>query len=348
MTTDATRWYVATVQLSDFQFELPPGAIARYPSERRDGARLMRLARNGGAIDSTGSVPALLDCVRPGDCWVINDTRVRAARLHVRKPTGAKIELLVTTARGEDAEAIYRASKPLKAHQELIAERSGDRILVAENLGGGCVALKLPEPIDVLLERAGEIPLPPYLGRAPEPSDLERYQTVYAEEPGAVAAPTAGLHFTRELMGDMTARGASFARVTLHVGPGTFRPIRSADIREHQLDSEQYRVSAQAAETINAARRVVAVGTTCVRVLESCCDPNGLIEPGCGDTALYVTPGYSFRRVDALMTNFHLPGSSLLVLVAAFCGLEATLAAYRRAVEEGFRFYSYGDVMFIS
>lgn len=334
--------------LSDYQYVLPPEAIARFPAERREGARLMMMSRKTGTVDPERRIPHLLEAVRPGDCWVINDTRVRPARVHVRKPTGARIELLITAARGLDAEAMYRASKPLRAGQALECEHSDDRVEVVENLGGGRVSLRLSDQADALLERAGRVPLPPYIDRAPEPSDRDRYQTVYADEPGAVAAPTAGLHFTPELMGAMEGRGARFARVTLHVGPGTFRPIRTEDIRDHTLHAEDYRVSSEAAATINAADRVVAVGTTSVRVLESLADDEGRVAAGAGSTELFVTPGYRFRAVDALLTNFHLPGSSLLILVAAFAGLEATLAAYRRAVSEGFRFYSYGDAMLIS
>ena len=334
------------MQLSRFHYTLPPDRIAQHPAERRDGARLLRLDRATGAIATGETVADLVSHVREGDCWVINDTRVRPARLLTRKPSGARVELLVIELRGAQAVAMYGASKPLKPGQELICDAHGETVRVIENLGGGRVLVDLWS--EDVLEAAGQIPLPPYISRAPDARDRERYQTVYADEAGAVAAPTAGLHFTPELMAAMEARGATFARVTLHVGPGTFRPIREEDVTNHVLDAEPFVVTEDAADAVNRAKRVVAVGTTAVRTLEAAADGPRRIRSQRGRTGLYITPGYAFQVVEAMLTNFHLPGSSLLVLVAAFAGLDPALAAYARALDEGMRFYSYGDAMLIS
>ncbi len=337
------------MRLTRFQYSLPQDRIAQFPADRREDARLLQLGRHSGAIGTHARISALPSLVQPGDCWVINDTRVRPARLLTRKPTGGRVELLVLSVRGRRAEAMYRSSKPLKAGQRLICEAGGDDVEVVEPLGGGHVSVDMPDDIDALLDRAGRVPLPPYIQRDPDPSDRARYQTVYADAPGAVAAPTAGLHFTDTLMEAMRDRGATFAKITLHVGPGTFRPIRADDVRDHELHAESYAVSETAAEAVNAATRVVAVGTTSVRTLETVAtDGPNRVRSGSGETALYITPGFRFRAVDALLTNFHLPGSSLLVLVAAFAGLDGALQAYDRALADGFRFYSYGDAMLIS
>ena len=340
--------YSAAMLTSRFQYELPQDRIALYPPAERTDAQLMLLSRATGQSSVGQTVAALVDQVRPGDCWVINDTRVRPARVFTRKPTGGRVELLVLSARGTTAEAMYRASKPPKAGQVLIAESTGDELRVTHNFGDGRIGLELPENVDPLLERAGQIPLPPYIDRAPDEADRERYQTVYARDPGAVAAPTAGLHFTPELMADMEAAGARFARVTLHVGAGTFRPIRSESIDDHSLHTESWTLTPENAELINSASRVVAVGTTSVRTLETAATGPGRVEAGSGDTGLYIKPGFDFQVVQGLLTNFHLPGSSLLVLVAALTGLDPMMAAYQKALDSGFRFYSYGDAMFIS
>ncbi len=337
------------MRLTQFQYDLPPERIAQHPTDRREDARLLQLSRQNGAIDTSATIAALADHARPGDCWVVNDTRVRPARLLTRKPTGGRVELLVLSARGSLGEAMYRSSKPLKAGQVLHCDATDEPVTVTEALGGGLVSIDLGDDADALLGRAGKVPLPPYIAREPDARDHERYQTVYADTPGAVAAPTAGLHFSEPLMAAMTERGATFARITLHVGPGTFRPIRAEDIRDHELHAETYAVSSASAAKINAAERIVAVGTTCVRTLETIAtDGPERVRPGAGETRIYITPGHTFRAVDALLTNFHLPGSSLLVLVAAFAGLDPTLAAYSAALAQDFRFYSYGDAMFIS
>lgn len=334
------------MELELFQYDLPDEAIARFPTDKREDARLMHFDRASGRIKHHAAVSYLRKLVRPGDVWVINDTKVRPARLFTAKPTGGKVELLIVQATGHEAVAMYRASKPPKAGTTLICPNRSE-LVVRANRGDGHLELTLPQNVDSLLELEGEIPLPPYLQRSAEPSDSDRYQTVYAREPGAVAAPTAGLHFTETLMEGMRDAGAEFAQITLHVGPGTFRPIRTEHIEDHTLHSERYEVTEKAAQIINNAQRVVAVGTTSVRTLESVSDDARQVHAGSGDTALYIRPGYRFKRVDAILTNFHLPGSSLLVLIGAFAGIVPTMRAYREAVESNYRFYSYGDAMFI-
>lgn len=333
---------------SDLDYHLPPEHIARWPAAERTSARLLELDRGTGVSRDAGTVAALVDRVRPGDVWVMNDTRVRKARLLTQKPSGGRVELLILSVRGDEAEALYGASKPLRAGTLLLPER-GEPITVVANLGEGRVALRFAGDAEDCIAAAGEIPLPPYLNRAAEASDAERYQTVFARELGAVAAPTAGLHFTPELMDAMRARGARFAYLTLHVGPGTFRPIRTETTEEHVMHSEPVSLSEECAALVNGASRVVAVGTTSVRALEAAAAQGGVerVAPFHGDTSLFITPGYRFKAVDAMVTNFHLPGSTLIALVGAFAGLEPLLAAYRRAVDEGFRFYSYGDAMWI-
>jgi len=340
-------WSVA-VQLQDFQYVLPPERIAQHPSEQRDNARLLELPRKTGAATTEARIYELVDRVQEGDVWVVNNTRVRPARVMTTKPTGGRVELLIVRIEDTVATAMYRSSKPLKPGQQLTTVQGGIEWTILDNLGGGYVTFELNDQAEHTVAQVGQIPLPPYIDRPPAEKDQDRYQTVYAEHLGAVAAPTAGLHFTHELIGKMEARGARFAQITLHVGPGTFRPIRSEAIEDHILDSERYEVDEQAADIISNARRVVAVGTTVVRTLEALAQSKQGICAGEGETNLYITPGYNFRVVDALLTNFHLPGSSLLVLVSAFAGRDRVMKAYQQALDESFRFYSYGDAMFIS
>jgi S-adenosylmethionine:tRNA ribosyltransferase-isomerase len=334
--------------LSRFQYALPSERIAQYPSQAREQARLLMLDRRTGAIDGSGHVSQLVESVCEGDVWVINDTRVRRARVLLKKESGGRVELLVTRIQSGRATAMYRSSKPLREGQTLLCERSDDTVTVLENVGGGLVVVDMGEAPEALLARAGQVPLPPYITRAPEDLDETRYQTVYADQNGAVAAPTAGLHLTRDLMAAMEARGARFAKVTLHVGPGTFRPIRDETIENHSVGSESYVLSEESADIVNSAQRVIAVGTTSVRTLETLAVAPGRVQPGAGETNLYITPGDRFQVVDAMLTNFHLPGSSLIVLVAAFAGLTPVMDAYQYALDHKFRFYSYGDAMLIS
>jgi len=341
------------MNLDAFDYDLPPGRIAQVPPERRDAARLMWLDRKSGALDETpfGDLAARL---RPGDLLVLNDTRVVPARLRAVKPTGGRVTMLLLP--GTEGMALLSTSKGL---------RRGTRL----DLGGGAVAELVDDPKEgrarlifpggdeaAVLAARGLMPLPPYIHRDPgdarDPIDRERYQTVYAARDGAVAAPTAGLHFTPALFEALRVRGIETARVTLHVGPGTFLPVRVADVAAHRVEPEWCAIDDAGAAAVSRCRerggRVVAVGTTVTRALEWRARDDGTIAPGAGACDLYLMPGHRFRVVDALVTNLHLPRSSLLILVAAFAGLEPVLAAYREAVRRGFRFYSYGDAMCIA
>jgi S-adenosylmethionine:tRNA ribosyltransferase-isomerase len=284
--------------------------------------------------------------LQPGDLLVANDARVIPARLHGRKKgTGGKAELLlVEPLGGADWLALGQASKPLRAGSEV--EVFGSFVQIVQIRGGGEMVVRLPLEGDALwefLDKAGELPLPPYIEHAPNPQDLERYQTVYARERGAVAAPTAGLHFTPRLIEALAEKKIFFSHVTLHVGPGTFLPVRAQRTEEHRMHSERYFVPEETARAIEKAERVIAIGTTSLRTLEA---SQG--KPGPGATDLFITPGYEFRAVDGLLTNFHLPKSTLLMLVSAFAGLDRIKSAYAEAVRERYRFFSYGDAMLIS
>ncbi len=335
-----------------FHYDLPPELIATHPPQRRRDSRLLVLDGPRGAL-SHRHFPDLLQLVRRDDLLVFNDTRVMPARLLGRKDSGGRVEVLIERL-GDDPQralAMMRASKTPRAgtrihfDQGVTAQVGGRRDDLFELCFEGSV------PIVEILEAIGEIPLPPYLGRPATAADRERYQTLYARESGAVAAPTAGLHFDQELLAQLAAQDIGMGFVTLHVGAGTFRPVRADDIREHRMHAERVTVSAelcaQAAATRAAGGRVIAVGTTAVRSLETAA-AGGVLRSFVGDTDIFIFPGYEFRSVDALITNFHLPESSLLMLVCAFAGHRATLAAYRAAVAERYRFFSYGDAMFIT
>jgi S-adenosylmethionine:tRNA ribosyltransferase-isomerase len=333
---------------SDFHYELPEELIARHPAARRTDSRLLHLDGRTGAVEDRAFIdlPALL---RPGDLLVLNDTRVVPARLHGRKDTGGRIEILLERlAGGTRALVQLRSSKP---------PTPGSRIHLPGEATASVVAreddfwlLEFEGDPAAVFERHGEMPLPPYLHRAAEASDRERYQTVYARSPGAVAAPTAGLHFDEAMIAACETAGIASARLTLHVGAGTFQPVRVDDVREHRMHAERVEVPEATCEAVAACRRrggrVVAVGTTVVRALESAAT-GGALAPWAGDTRLFITPGCRFRVVDALVTNFHLPESTLLMLVSAFAGRSRVLAAYRHAVERRYRFFSYGDAMFV-
>lgn len=341
-------------RVSDYDYELPSERVARYPAERRDGSRLLVLPPAEGAPRHLRfhQVAELFD---PGDVLVVNESRVIPARLLGRKPTGAPAEILLlrpAPAEGDPDlwEALVRPGGKLKPGRRVeIAEDFGAEIVDSAPGGGRIVRLVAAGPVEAALERHGHMPLPPYLEREAEPLDRERYQTVYARTPGSVAAPTAGLHFTEELLASLEAKGVRRASVTLHVGIGTFRPVEVEDPAAHELHHEVYHVGPEAARAVNEARgaggRVWAVGTTAVRTLEAVADPGGTIHPGSGSTDLFIRPPYRFRAVDCLLTNFHLPRSTLLMLVAALGGYDRVMDAYRVAVAEGYRFYSYGDAM---
>lgn len=340
------------MRASDFDFDLPPELVARHPAEPRDAARLLVLDRASGAFAHHG-VRDLPGYLRAGDLLVLNDTRVIPARLFARKASGGRVEILVERLRGEkECLAQVRAGK---------SARAGTRLQI-EGVTGACLEVTgrdreffLLRRVDDgtvpdLLERDGHVPLPPYIERDDVPADRERYQTIYARRPGAVAAPTAGLHFTPALLAAITARGVDTGTLTLHVGAGTFAPLRTEDVMAHRMHSEWYEVTEILCDKVRQARerggRIIAVGTTTVRCLESA-SRAGKLQPARGETDIFIYPGFEFRTVDAMLTNFHLPKSTLLMLVSAFAGSEHVLAAYRAAVAERYRFFSYGDAMFI-
>lgn len=343
--------------ISDFDYELPEELIAQRPLERRDASRMLVLERAGPAWHDSlfAELPGHL---RAGDLLVVNNTRVFPARLRgVREPTGGRVELFLIRERGPDVwEALARPARRLQVGARISFKDAGLRAEVIEALGEGRRVLRFhaDAPLSDLLEEIGETPLPPYIKRDAgklHAEDRERYQTVYAEARGAIAAPTAGLHFTPRIMEEVRARGASIAEITLHVGYGTFEPVRVEDLSEHRVAAERFEIKDEVAELINRTRRrggrIVAVGTTTTRALEFASDEGGRIRAGSGYAELTITPGYRFRAIDGLITNFHLPRSSLLVLVSTFAGRDLLLAAYNHAVRARYRFYSYGDCMLI-
>ena len=333
---------------TDFHYELPPDLIAQAPLAERSASRLLTLDGASGAL-ADRRFRDLPDLIRPGDLVVFNDTRVIPARLFAVKESGGKVELLLERPR-EGAKALVhaRASKPLRPAMLLHARGGAIRILERH---GDLWEVELPEPALPFFERYGQMPLPPYIRREPDAADATRYQSVFARRDGAVAAPTASLHFDAPLLDQIEARGASRAFVTLHVGAGTFQPVRTDAVGAHVMHAEFVEVNAAACEAIAATRargdRVIAVGTTVVRALESAAG-GGALAPYVGDSSLFIVPGFRFRIVDAIVTNFHLPESTLLMLVSAFAGREHVLAAYRHAVTAKYRFFSYGDAMFIT
>ncbi|MDQ6957691.1 MAG: tRNA preQ1(34) S-adenosylmethionine ribosyltransferase-isomerase QueA [Mariprofundaceae bacterium] len=336
------------MRLTDFDYHLPEALIAKRPPEKRDASRLLHVLDDRLADCMIRDLPQL---VRPGDVWVINDTRVIPARLLGQKESGGKVELLLLEPTGENDVwlAWGKSNKPLKPG--VVVEITGE--LSAEVLvrDGKKVTVRLrADDVAAAIERHGHMPLPPYIDRPDTEEDKARYQTVFAANPGAVAAPTAGLHLTRALMQAMEQAGAEFAHVTLHVGPGTFQPVQAECIADHVMHEESYVVPPKTAETVNRAkregRRVVTVGTTSLRTLEAA-GQTGELQAGSGRTSLFITPGYQFRMVDALLTNFHLPRSTLLMLVCALADRKRILDAYAHAIKARYRFYSYGDAMFV-
>jgi len=343
----------SAVPLSDFQYELPPELIAQVPAERRDQARLMVLERGSGATQHS-DISSLPQFLRPGDVLVVNDTRVLPARLFGRTTTGGAVELLVIRPAADKTWlCLGKPARRLRQGTELRFPE-GARAEVATAHGDGRVSIAFDEGLflPALLDQHGEIPLPPYIRRpdGPLPLDQTRYQTIFASRPGAVAAPTAGLHFTGELLAAVASRGANLARLTLHVGPGTFLPVRCDDLRHHAMEAEWSEIPEDTAALITRTKseggRVIAVGTTTTRALESAAF-DATVQPGGRWADLFIRPGYQFRVIDALFTNFHLPGSTLLALVSAFAGRERILRAYAEAVARRYRFYSYGDAMLI-
>lgn len=338
------------MQVSDFDFDLPDAQIARFPAEDRTGSRLLCLDGNSGAIEhhQFADIEQLLE---PGDLLVLNNTRVIPARLYGQKETGGKIEVLIERVVDDNlALAQVRASKSPKPGSVLLLA-DGAVPVVVEGRRDFLFVLRFATPVLPLLLAHGHMPLPPYIDRADGDSDRLRYQTVFAAKDGAVAAPTAGLHFDEALLARLEARGVRKAFVTLHVGSGTYQPVRVEKIEDHVMHAEYIEVSEEVCQAVRDARaqgkRVVAVGTTSVRSLESA-SASGEIAPFQGDSSIFIYPGYQFRSVDLMVTNFHLPQSTLLMLVSAFAGREQVLAAYNDAVDQQYRFFSYGDAMLLT
>jgi len=334
--------------LADFAYDLPPELIAQTPAPTRTGSRLLHVAGDRLADLRFGDLPNLLGA---GDLLVFNDTRVIKARVHGRKATGGKVEIMVERIVADDEAWVQlRASHAPGVGGTLLLAGDATATVVARDDRFWRLRFSGTGALAAWLEQHGDMPLPPYIARAPGQADDARYQTVYAREPGAVAAPTAGLHFDQAMLADLDRLGVDQAFVTLHVGAGTFAPVKSDDLAQHRMHSEWYRIPEETARKVHAARarggRVIAVGTTSLRALESAAGADGLRD-GSGETSLFITPGYRFRVVDALLTNFHLPQSTLLMLVSAFGGFENIRAAYAHAIAERYRFFSYGDAMFL-
>ena len=336
------------MRTDDFEFHLPERLIAQHPPAQRGASRLLEVSADGLKDSQFADLEGL---VREHDVLIVNDTRVLKARLFGEKESGGKVEVMVERVLNDhEVLAQVRASKTPKPDSQIIID---GKVLIRV-LGRSAEFFHLrfedQEGVTVLLERHGHIPLPPYITHEADSEDETRYQTVFAREPGAVAAPTAGLHFEVEMLQALQNKGAKIACVTLHVGAGTFQPVRTENIHDHQMHSERYTIPQATVDAIHEARmrggRVIAVGTTSLRALESA-TVDGQIVAGSGETSIFITPGYSFKVVDALLTNFHLPRSTLLMLVCAFGGMDKLLAAYRHAVDQGYRFFSYGDAMFI-
>ena len=341
---------------SDYHFELPDELIAQYPLADRSASRLLCLDRVSGQVIHK-HFSDIVDYLKPGDLLVFNNTRVIPARLFGQKSSGGRIEMLVERVTG-DFEALVmmrssRSPKPgasVQVFNHSSTEVEGEVEVLGRD-GALFIVRSSREPIADLIRRCGHMPLPPYIERADESSDQDRYQTVYAKRDGAVAAPTAGLHFTDSLLASLSAKGVHMAEVTLHVGAGTFKPVKDDDIRDHTMHSEWFEISEDVVEKIRQTKakggRVVAVGTTSVRTLESAA-LDGELKACSGDTDIFIYPGFTFKVVDALITNFHLPESTLIMLVSALASRESVLNAYAEAVQERYRFFSYGDAMFIS
>ncbi|GAB3482734.1 tRNA preQ1(34) S-adenosylmethionine ribosyltransferase-isomerase QueA [Marinomonas epiphytica] len=341
------------MRVSDYHFDLPDSLIAHYPTPDRTASRLLQLDGPTGAL-THGHFPDLLALVKPGDLMVFNNTRVIPARVFGRKESGGKVEVLVERVMGShEALTHIRASKSPKVGNTLYLGEDKGKAIKATMLGrqGALFHLAFAEPVLEVLGEVGHMPLPPYIERPDEDSDLERYQTVYSEKPGAVAAPTAGLHFDDALLAKLKNKGVETAFVTLHVGAGTFQPVKVEEVKDHVMHAEYVDVSESVVEQIRATKarggRVIAVGTTSVRSLESA-SQSGQIEPMQDDTSIFIYPGYEFKTVDAMVTNFHLPESTLIMLISAFAGYPQVMKAYREAVEKEYRFFSYGDAMFIT
>lgn len=342
-----------------FDYQLPAELIAQYPVIPRDSSLLQVLHRDSKQIEHR-TFRQLPDYLRSGDLLVLNDTRVIPARLVGRKvATGGAVELLLMRSMGEDCwEALAKPGRRLQPGAEVYFGNDELRAAVLEATADGGRIVKLlaggnavGRSIDELLHYLGELPLPPYISDGPPPAEREVYQTIYSREEGSCAAPTAGLHFTENIFARLAEMGVGHVFVTLHVGLGTFRPVQVAEVEDHQIHEEYYQITNEAAARINAVRaqggRIISVGTTSTRTLESAADDNGIISAGCKDTRLYITPGYCFKAVDAMVTNFHMPRSTLMLLISAFAGRDFIMQAYHEALEKKYRFLSFGDAMLI-
>lgn len=336
------------MQVTDFDFDLPDELIAQFPPATRGGSRLLHVEATGALHDRWfRELPTLL---RPDDLLVMNDTRVIKARLFGQKDSGGKVELLIERVLDTfHALAFVRASHAPKPGSQIhLADDMAVAVLERQD---DLAELRFPRPVLEVLDQLGQLPLPPYIAHTPTTVDETRYQTIYADEPGAVAAPTAGLHFDEGMFDAVRACGVRTARVTLHVGAGTFQPVRVDRVADHKMHSERYTIPPETIDAIRDTRsrggRVVAIGTTSLRALEAAADAAGGICAGSGETDIFITPGYRFGVVDALITNFHLPKSTLLMLVSAFAGMETIRRAYAHAIAERYRFFSYGDAMFL-
>ena len=341
------------MNVADFDYELPEELIAQKPCDRRDGSRLLVVDRKTGIIKHEHFYD-IEKYLRPDDCLVLNDSKVIPARLFGTKDiTGAKIEFLLTKRiDGDIWETMVRPGKRLKPGDKVIFEDDFTAEILENGEDGTRIVRFDYEGIFMQrLEQIGAMPLPPYIERAAQTEDKERYQTVYAHEEGSVAAPTAGLHFTNELLEKIRAKGTRLAYITLHVGIGTFRPVKADRVEDHKMHFEEYEISRQAADTINdtkkAGGRIISVGTTSTRTCESAADENGFVKAGSGSTDIFIYPGYEFKVIDSLITNFHLPKSTLMMLISALYDREKILKIYEEAVRERYRFFSYGDAMFI-
>ncbi|MEE9339426.1 MAG: tRNA preQ1(34) S-adenosylmethionine ribosyltransferase-isomerase QueA [Methylococcaceae bacterium] len=336
---------------SDFNYHLPVNLIAQKPLEERVASRLLCLDKITGAIKDRQFVD-FIDLVNDKDLLILNDTKVIPARLYGKKQTGGKLEILIERVLGEShAVAHIRSSKSPKAGSVIELEEGFSCCVTGRENDLFCLEFSTDKTILELLDQIGHIPLPPYITREDNTDDLTRYQTVFAKRAGAVAAPTAGLHFDQATMEKLDQKGVTKAFVTLHVGSGTFQPVRVDDLSEHIMHKEYYSVSQDTVDAIKKTRekggRIIAIGTTAVRALESA-SINGQLKAGFGDTDLFITPGYQFKSVDAMLTNFHLPESTLLMLISAFSGYQPVMQAYQHAIDQSYRFFSYGDAMFLS
>jgi S-adenosylmethionine:tRNA ribosyltransferase-isomerase len=338
-TTDA-------LTVDDFDYALPGELIAQHPLPERSASRLLKVDADGMRDLQITDLTRLL---RPGDLLVFNDTQVIPARLHGRKPTGGKVEVLIERVlEAKRAVALLRTSHKPRTGSTFTF---GQARATVQGRRDDLFVLEFDQPVLALLQQHGEIPLPPYIVHTPGAVDAERYQTVYAARPGAVAAPTAGLHFTKDLLEQLSRLGVELAQLTLHVGAGTFQPVREHSLDDHRMHSEWFEISAATADAVERARaaqrRVIAIGTTSLRALESAALADGRVLAGTGETALFIKPGFEFKVVDALLTNFHLPRSTLLMLVSAFAGMQRIRDAYAHAIAQRYRFFSYGDAMLL-